>query len=178
MRSLLFALLMAFSVGFANISELNDSSIVETICDLKECQGYVKKSIDSLKNVPNKAISNDISINIQESNSIDIIFKISIAITMAISIIVSGGSIYANHRGIKSQKETRIVEGKLQEVIENATKLFAENGIQIARVEELLDNMNNEKNKMDNFKNEILDNIQKSCEKLAERLNNPSRRKR
>ena len=103
MKILLCALLMAFSVCFADMCESNNSSIVGTICNLKECQKDVKNSIDSLKNAQNKAISNDISIKIDESGSLSIFLKIIIGF----SITVSGGSIIITYRNRKSIKKAQ-----------------------------------------------------------------------
>jgi len=88
----IIALFVIFCVclAFANVCNTpNNSLIIETICDLKECQGYIKKSIIDSCLHSNKAISNsnNIKIDIKEANGIDIVLKISL-ILGSISVVV------------------------------------------------------------------------------------------
>ena len=101
MKTLLCALLMAFSTCFADICETTSSiGILRMICGLN-------KSVDSLKNVSNKAVTNEISIKVRESDGIDIFLKISLVFTIAISITVSGSSIFFTSSSRKSMKNTQ-----------------------------------------------------------------------
>ena len=96
MKILLCALLMALSTCFADICEPTpNSGIFKIICSLN-------KSMDSLKNAQNKAITNDISIGMQESNGINIF----LGFTLTINIIVSCGSILGNY--LKKNKTDKI----------------------------------------------------------------------
>lgn len=95
------ALLMVFAVCFADICDTtSNSGIFKIICSLDTKQ---KKLEYSFKNISEKAISNDISIKIDDSSSLSIFLKISIII----SITVSGGSIIITYRGRKSIKKTQ-----------------------------------------------------------------------
>ncbi|MCL2282353.1 MAG: hypothetical protein FWC26_03455 [Fibromonadales bacterium] len=142
---IIIALFVMFCVclTFANVCNTpNNSLIIKTICDLKECQGYIKKSIiDSLPNT-NKAISNsnEIKIDIKEANDIDIVWKISI-ILGSISVVVGSIMFIFSKKDLERKFETEKEIFKM--LLEKVEIKFEE---RFKRLEE------NQKNKLEELK--------------------------
>jgi len=122
MKILLCTLLMAFAVCFADMCDPPpNSGIFKIICSLDTELKKIEESVDSLKDVSDKPISNDVCIKIIECNCVNKFFKI----TIYIAIISSIASIVFNFFNYKSKQwfEKKGFKKELENINETLNKV-------------------------------------------------------
>jgi len=168
MKILLCALLMTFSVCFADVCDPPpDSGIFKIICSLDVGLKKLEESVDSLKDVSDKSTSDDECIKIRKCNGVNNFFEIAIYI----AIISSIASIVFNFFNYKSRQwfEKKEFKKELENINETLDKVNTAYN-KVATFEEMINTFG------EAFPDQLksVDKIEKLLEKLEKSQENKS----